>query len=582
MDPIRFLDARDEAAVDIVIVGAGVSGLYCAQRLIEQDPARRITIVERLNRVGGRLDTDLIDIAPGDVVREEEGGMRFNYDMTELMQLTNALGLCGGIVPFPMGSNVTGFGNTNRFWLRGRRFTAVEAAEGGNAIWGEIYGLNADEQGLSPAEIVMKAFHAVLHQNQRTPPASTGPQFWADFREHVCWNDFPINQWQMWGLLRDMGRSQECIQMLSETIGFAGPFKAPINAGDAFQILADFPSNPTYFTFSGGLATLPKALAADLPSQVTVLLSTNVDAIAGTAGDFTLTLTEAPGDLNSNPYLPGGKNKILTASTLVLAVATNGMERLFITSSALNAQPDAERLWDSIHAAQGMPLMKINLYFEHPWWEDGAITPPVQFGPNFTDLPVNAVYPFYSSVPGTGDEIPDGATQFKCAPPIRDAGTREALWRALLDGEIDLVASDHSPCPPAMKDQEHGDFFQAWGGIASLQLGLPAVWHEARSRGATIEQLSQWMSAAPARLARLESSKGRLAPGFDADIVIWNPDAPVVVDETTLHHRHPLTPYRGRTLTGLVKASYVSGVESFRAGRFAADTSGRLLTSYKR
>jgi len=262
---------------------------------------------------------------------------------------------------------------------------------------------------MSPAEIVMNAFHAVLHQNQRTPPASTGPQFWADFREHVCWNGVPINQWQMWGLLRDMGRSQECIQMLSETIGFAGPFKAPINAGDAFQILADFPSNPTYFTFSGGLATLPKALAADLPSEVTVLLSTNVDAIAGTAGDFTLTLSEAPGDLNSNPYLPGAKKKRLTASTVILAVATNGMERLFITSSALNAQPDAERLWKNIHAVQGMPLMKINLYFEHPWWEDGTITPPVQFGPNFTDLPVNAVYPFYSSVPGTGDEIPDGA-----------------------------------------------------------------------------------------------------------------------------------------------------------------------------
>src|SRR5664279_2919412 len=113
MNRIHFPDAPAEANADIVIVGAGVSGLYCARRLIEQDPARRITIVERLNRVGGRLDTDLIDIAPGDVVREEEGGMRFNYDMTELMQLTNALGLSDQIVPFPMGSDVTGLGNTN-------------------------------------------------------------------------------------------------------------------------------------------------------------------------------------------------------------------------------------------------------------------------------------------------------------------------------------------------------------------------------------------------------------------------------------------------------------------------------------
>ena len=180
----------------------------------------------------------------------------------------------------------------------------------------------------------------------------------------------------------------------------------------------------------------------------------------------------------------------------------------------------------------------------------------------------------------TADEVPHGATQFKCAPPIRDAGTRAALWRGLLAGEIDLIATDHSPCPPAMKDLEHGDFFQAWGGIASLQLGLPAVWHEARKQGATIEQVAQWMSAAPARLARLESSKGRLAPGFDADVVIWNPEAPVVVDEKTLHHRHPLTPYHGRTLTGLVKATYVGGVEVFRDGSFAKETSGRLINTY--
>ena len=180
----------------------------------------------------------------------------------------------------------------------------------------------------------------------------------------------------------------------------------------------------------------------------------------------------------------------------------------------------------------------------------------------------------------TADEVPHGATQFKCAPPIRDAGTRAALWRGLLAGEIDLIATDHSPCPPALKDLEHVVFFQAWGGIASLQLGLPAVWHEARKQGATIEQVAQWMSAAPARLARLESSKGRLAPGFDADVVIWNPEAPVVVDEKTLHHRHPLTPYHGRTLTGLVKATYVGGVEVFRDGSFAKETSGRLINTY--
>lgn len=175
------------------------------------------------------------------------------------------------------------------------------------------------------------------------------------------------------------------------------------------------------------------------------------------------------------------------------------------------------------------------------------------------------------------EEIADGATEYKCAPPVRDAATRDALWRALLDGEIDLVASDHSPCLPAMKDQPRGDFFQAWGGIASLQLGLSAMWHEAQSRGATVEQLSAWMSAAPARLAGMERSKGRLAAGYDADIVIWDPGAKVVVDEMTLFHRHPVTPYHGRTLTGAVRATYVGGVEVYRDGYVLAGTPGQLI-----
>ncbi|MEP6729852.1 MAG: allantoinase AllB [bacterium] len=178
----------------------------------------------------------------------------------------------------------------------------------------------------------------------------------------------------------------------------------------------------------------------------------------------------------------------------------------------------------------------------------------------------------------SADEIADRATQFKCAPPIRDRGTRDALWNALISGDISLIASDHSPCPPTMKDLEHGDFFQAWGGIASLQLGLPAVWHDAKARGLSIPQIARWMSVAPAKLAGLEHSKGRLAAGFDADIVVWNPDAPVIVDDIALQHRHPLTPYRGRTLTGAVRTTYVGGVAVYRDGYFAEALPGRLIT----
>jgi allantoinase len=128
-----------------------------------------------------------------------------------------------------------------------------------------------------------------------------------------------------------------------------------------------------------------------------------------------------------------------------------------------------------------------------------------------------------------------------------------------------------------MKGQRLGDFFQAWGGIASLQLELPAVWHEAQTRGASIEQIAEWMSGAPAQLAGLSHSKGRLAPGFDADIVIWNPERPVAVDDMTLYHRHSLTPYGGHTLTGLVRATYVHGVQVYLDGRVATETPGSLL-----
>jgi len=162
----------------------------------------------------------------------------------------------------------------------------------------------------------------------------------------------------------------------------------------------------------------------------------------------------------------------------------------------------------------------------------------------------------------TAEEIPDGATEYKCAPPIRDEAERDALWDALIAGDIDLVASDHSPCPPGMKDTD-GDFFSAWGGIASLQLSLSAVWTGARSRGVKPERIAHWLSAAPARLAGLQSRKGALAAGYDADIVIWDPKACFVVDPNQLLHRHKVTPYAGRELFGKVTATYVGGKRIF-------------------
>ena len=165
------------------------------------------------------------------------------------------------------------------------------------------------------------------------------------------------------------------------------------------------------------------------------------------------------------------------------------------------------------------------------------------------------------------ESVPDGATEYKCAPPIRDHENREALWRGLKDGVIDFVVSDHSPCTPALKGRERGDFSEAWGGIASLQLGLPAVWTEASRRGHSLSDISAWMSARPAALAGLGRRKGQIAPGFDADLVVWDPEAEIEVDADHLQFRHKISPYLGRRLRGRVEATFLRG-------RLAYDGSG--------
>ena len=160
------------------------------------------------------------------------------------------------------------------------------------------------------------------------------------------------------------------------------------------------------------------------------------------------------------------------------------------------------------------------------------------------------------------EEIPDGATVYKCAPPIRGRANRDALWQALVDGDIDLVATDHSPCPPALKGD--GDFVRAWGGIAALELSLPAVWTGASARGVPLDRLPDWLSAAPARLADLSARKGSIAAGKDADLVIWDPDEEFLVDERLLHQRHKRTPYDGLVLRGGVMETYARGRVVYR------------------
>jgi allantoinase len=157
------------------------------------------------------------------------------------------------------------------------------------------------------------------------------------------------------------------------------------------------------------------------------------------------------------------------------------------------------------------------------------------------------------------EEIPPGATAFKCCPPIREAGNRDALWQGLESGVIDFIVSDHSPAPTELKTAGGGDFAEAWGGIASLQLGLPLVWTEARRRGIPLAGVVEWMSAAPARRVGL-TGKGRIGEGAAADLAVFAPDAMFTVDAAALEHRHPISPYDGRELTGVVRGAYLAGV----------------------
>ncbi|HEX8566734.1 MAG TPA: allantoinase AllB [Pyrinomonadaceae bacterium] len=177
------------------------------------------------------------------------------------------------------------------------------------------------------------------------------------------------------------------------------------------------------------------------------------------------------------------------------------------------------------------------------------------------------------------EEIPDGATHFKCCPPVRERENREKLWSALADGTIDMIVSDHSPCTPNLKLMETGDFLEAWGGIAALQFSLPAIWTQLQKRGFGLRELTRWMSATPAKLAGLDKRKGKIAAGYDADIVIFQPEKEFKVLPEIIEFKNKLTPYSGMNLRGVVEATYVRGKKVYENGQFAAEPEGELITN---
>ncbi|HEX6368619.1 MAG TPA: FAD-dependent oxidoreductase [Longimicrobium sp.] len=385
---------------DLIIVGAGMAGLYCAWRYLEKNPGQRVVILERLNRPGGRLQTDLINLKASDgqpvVVRDEEGGMRFNYHMQELMALFQALDLCDEIVPFPMS------GNNNRYLFRGRGFTYEEAMEKPQ-VWSELFRLSPEERNRQPVMLLEEAYHRVVRANHHEPPENPTPKFWQRLRMEFTWKGTPLYRWQLWGLLRDMGHTEECCAMLAQTLGFESPFWSTMNAGEAFQLMEDFPQNPTYFTFEKGYGTLTDALVRRVEGQKgQIFVSTNVDALVEHEGGFEAQLTQAPEYVSASPSVPGGTRATIRAPQIILAVARGALETLFATSPVLNQrhstdrkkQERANQLWKDLQTTTDQRLLKINLYFERSWWQELDV--PVAYGPSFTDLPVNAVYPFYS------------------------------------------------------------------------------------------------------------------------------------------------------------------------------------------
>ncbi len=175
------------------------------------------------------------------------------------------------------------------------------------------------------------------------------------------------------------------------------------------------------------------------------------------------------------------------------------------------------------------------------------------------------------------EEIPDGDTRFKCAPPIRGRDNRERVWNGLRQGAIDFIVSDHSPSDPALKCLETGDFQKAWGGISSLQLGLPIVWSEASKRGFSLSHIARWMCERPAQFAGLGKKKGKIAAGYDADLIVWNPEEKFTVRGPELFHRHKMTPYEGKKLLGVVRKTFLRGRKIYEKNSFVGEPMGSVM-----
>jgi len=379
------------ASADVVIVGTGVAGLYCAYRLLMDDPKRKVVLFDLLDHIGGRLDTDIVRIKDLDgkviEVKEEEGGMRFNQSMTELLALIHSLDMDEQIVPFGMGDE------NNYYHIRGRSFTVAEAKQNNNAIWKQLYNLYPNEQNKAPVDIITAVYHDLVVQNGRNVPTNPTPEFWQQFRLDFTFQGIPLNEWGLWALYRAFGLSEECITMCADTVGFRAPFFSLVSAGEAYQLLEDFPANPIFSALKFGFGSLPKMLHKRVEEMGgAFFLSTPVTSIDKKGHGFSL-------DVQS------GKNRVaITAAKVILALPTTALQCLQAVSPALNTDknPHAAALTKALESVIPMRLCKINLYYNQAWWRNGieGKLPQVQNGPSFTNLPMGSVYAFDPLVSG--------------------------------------------------------------------------------------------------------------------------------------------------------------------------------------
>jgi allantoinase len=324
-------------------------------------------------------------------------------------------------------------------------------------------------------------------------------------------------------------------------VGFWGGL-VPGNRADLLKLAARRVPGFKCFLSPSGVEDFPPVSESDLREALPALSAT---------GSTLLVHAELPGPLGT--VAPGSRDY-----------------GDYLASRPAQAEDDAVELLYRLCRETGVPIHIVHL--------SSAQALPILGQAAEEGLPLTAeTCPHYLFFDAEG--VPPGATEFKCAPPIRSRENRERLWRGLGDGLIRMVVSDHSPSPLEGKCRDTGDFARAWGGISSLQLSLPAVWSAARRRGVGPELLAEWMCRAPARLAGLASRKGALAPGFDADIVVWRPEEAFEVRPEALQHRHKLTPYAGRTLHGVVEATFLRGEKIYEHGKILGTPRGEILRS---